>query len=113
MGSPSSGQLSDLLPPSSANAVHLPSSDAVVQAISARYRQDHTASWIGDSTLVSLNPNQVLPDDSDASQAEYEARSYLVAAPGAPAVQPHAFDLATRVYLVMRRTAQTQSIIHR
>lgn len=107
--------LTDLLPASSsATAVHLPSPDVLVALLAARYRQEHTSTYVGDSTLVVLNPLRTLSDVNEASKAEYEDRAYKVrGGAGGEEVQPHAYDLACRVYLVMRRTGETQGVVFR
>lgn len=107
--------LTDLLPPtSSANTVHLPSPDALVALLSSRLRQENTSTYIGDSTLVVLNPLRTLSVVNEASKAEYEDRAYKVrAGAGGEEVQPHAYELACRVYLLMRRTGETQGVVYR
>ncbi|BGP13252.1 hypothetical protein JCM10213_004978 [Rhodosporidiobolus nylandii] len=103
--------LTHLLPPS--NTVSVPSAESLVQLIAARYRQDCTATYVGDSNLVTLNPLEVKGDVSEASKAEYEDRAYrLRDGRGGDEVQPHAYDLACRVYYTMRRTRETQSVVY-
>lgn len=99
---------------STSTAVHLPSPDAIVALLAARYKQELTATWIGDSTLAVVNPLRVLSDVSEASKAEYEERCYDVrTGRGGETVQPHAFELACRVFLLMRRTGETKSVVFR
>ncbi|KAM0752541.1 glycosyltransferase family 2 protein [Meredithblackwellia eburnea MCA 4105] len=93
-------------------AVFIPAADSLAQTLTARYRKDLTATYVGDSNLVVLNPFEVLSDVSNASKAEYEDRAYaLREGKGGEDVQPHAYDLACRVYLLMNRTKQTQSVV--
>ncbi|BGP29363.1 hypothetical protein JCM10296v2_001102 [Rhodotorula toruloides] len=104
-------------PPQTATVVaaSIPSPDSLTHALAQRYRLDLAATWCGDSTLVALNPLEVKADVSEASKAEYEQRVY---APrdrqrsGGDDVQPHAYDLACRVYFAMRRTGESQSILY-
>ncbi|KAK4705525.1 chitin synthase, partial [Phenoliferia sp. Uapishka_3] len=93
-------------------ASHIPAPDAVAQVLAARYRNELTATYIGDSNLVVLNPQAVLSDVSEASKAEYEDRAYAVRdGKGGDIVQPHAYELACRAYLLMRRTQETQGVV--
>ncbi|GAA5863445.1 hypothetical protein JCM1840_007531 [Sporobolomyces johnsonii] len=106
--------LSHLVAPSGAApaTVAIPSVDALVQLLSQRLRQDLHSSYIGDSNLVVVNPLQVGADQSEASKAEYEDRAYRIRqGNGGEHVVPHAYDLACRVYLMMRRTGETQSVV--
>lgn len=106
--------LTSLVPNATTSAVHLPSADAIVSLLAARYKQEYTSTYIGDSTLVVVNPLRILADASDASKAEYEERAYnLRQGGGGEAVQPHAYDLACRVYLMMRRTGESQGVLFR
>ncbi|GAA6000854.1 hypothetical protein JCM10207_004691 [Rhodosporidiobolus poonsookiae] len=103
--------LTQLVPPSA--ALSIPSSEALVQLLAQRYRLDLAATYAGDSTLVTLNPFEVKGDVSEASKAEYEDRAYrLRPGKGGQHVQPHAYDLACRVYYTMRRTGESQSIAY-
>ncbi|GAA5897015.1 hypothetical protein JCM6882_007333 [Rhodosporidiobolus microsporus] len=105
--------LTQLLPASPAAHLSIPSVDSLVQLLAARYRRDLGATYVGDSTLVVLNPLETKADVSEASKAEYEDRAYrLRAGAGGEQVQPHAYDLACRVYYAMRRTAESQSIVY-
>ncbi|ORY88598.1 chitin synthase-domain-containing protein [Leucosporidium creatinivorum] len=105
--------LTSLLPFPVDNAtVQIPSPDAVVQLLTQRYRHDLTATYVGDSNLVVINPLKVLGDVSEASKGEFEDRAYTRReGKGGEEVQPHAYELACRVYLVMRRSQQTQSVV--
>ncbi|GAA5850842.1 hypothetical protein JCM8547_009103 [Rhodosporidiobolus lusitaniae] len=106
--------LTQLLPPSSSpSSVSIPSADALVQLLAARYRHDHCATYAGDATLVTVNPLEAKADLSEASKAEYEDRAYrLRDGRGGEDVQPHAYDLACRVYYAMRRTGESQSVVY-
>lgn len=107
--------LTSLIPSPADNAtVQIPSPDAVVQLLAQRYRHDLTATYVGDSKLVVINPLKVLGDVSEASKGEFEDRAYTRReGRGGEEVQPHAYELACRVYLVMRRSQQTQSVVFR
>ncbi|GAA5973732.1 hypothetical protein JCM11641_005107 [Rhodosporidiobolus odoratus] len=103
--------LTQLLNPSLSNT-QIPSPDSLTQALAQRYRQDLSATYAGNSTLVVINPLEVKGDVSEASKAEYEDRAYRSRdGSGGDDVQPHAYDLACRVYFAARRTGQSQSIV--
>ncbi|KAF8312672.1 chitin synthase [Clavulina sp. PMI_390] len=97
----------------SANRVY-PSDDAILDVLQARFRGELCWTWIRDSTLVSINPFRPLENVNDASKRAYEL-AYRDAAQeeAAPALQPHVYELAARVYLMMRRRKQSQSIVFR
>ena len=99
--------------PKAATAVAIPSADSLVHALAARYRLDLAHTYCGDSTLVTLNPNETKADVSEASKAEYEDRAYRRrTSAGGDDVHPHPYDLACRVYYTLRRTAESQSIVY-
>jgi chitin synthase len=97
----------------STNRVY-PSDDAIIDILQNRFRNELTWTWIRDSTLVSVNPQRALGNVNDASKRAYE-QAYRDAGQeeGTPALQPHVYELANRVYLMMRRRKQSQSVIFR
>lgn len=97
----------------STNRVY-PSDDAILDVLQARFRSDLSWTWIRDSTLVSINPFKPLENVNDASKRAYE-QAYRDAAQdqGAPSLEPHVYELAARVYLMMRRRQESQSVIFR
>lgn len=106
--------LTSILPTPSANSVSLPSIDSITHLVAQRLRHHLHSTYVGDSNLVVVNPLQVTADQSEASKAEYEDRAYRVRrGRGGEDTLPHAYDLACRAYLTMRRTGETQSIIYR
>lgn len=111
-----SGDLVDLVSTSTSATVH-PSDDTILSVLQARFRQDHPYSRIGTTNLVVVNPYKTLASVNDISAQEYEERSYKdtsLPLPGAPApLPPHIYDLAARIYLLMRRRNETQSVIFR
>ncbi|KAG0664380.1 hypothetical protein C6P46_001425 [Rhodotorula mucilaginosa] len=100
---------------SGTGVVAIPSPDSLTHAIAQRYRLDLTATYAGHATLVVVNPLEPKADMSEASKAEYEDRAYrLTPGTSGPAVDldPHAYDLACRVYLAARRSGHAQSITY-
>jgi len=113
----STGDLTDLVVASSSTATVYPSDDNVVAVLQSRFRSDLPFTRIGASTLVVVNPLKVLASINDASAQEYEERNYkdtsIPTADSPKALQPHLYDLACRVYLLMRRRKESQSVIFR
>lgn len=113
-----SGDLADLVA-SAANAavtVH-PSEDAILQVLQARFRADQPFTAVSASNLVVVNPYKALASTSDASAREYEERAYrdtsVPLQDGPRHLQPHVYDLAAKVYLMMRRRDESQAVIFR
>ncbi|GAA5924955.1 uncharacterized protein JCM15063_005776 [Sporobolomyces koalae] len=99
--------------PSSTASVAVPSHDSISHVVAQRLRHHLHSTYVGDSTLLVVNPLQVTADQSEASKAEYEDRAYRVRqGRGGELTLPHAYDLACRAYVAMRRTGETQSIVY-
>ncbi|KAI0940344.1 hypothetical protein AcV5_001478 [Taiwanofungus camphoratus] len=111
-----SGDLTDLVS-SSTSATVYPSDDSILSVLQARFRADLPYTRVGASNLVAVNPYKTLANINDASAKEYEERCYkdtsLPLPGGPPPLPPHLFDLAARVYLLMRRRNESQSLIFR
>lgn len=112
----SSGDLVDLVS-SSGSATVYPSDDAILAVLQARFRSDLPFSKINASNLVAINPYKALATTNEASATEYEERSYkdtsIAVAGSTQALQPHLYDLAAKVYLLMRRRNQPQAVVFR
>ena len=111
-----SGDLTDLVS-LSASATIYPTDDNVLTVLQARFRADLPFSTIGSSNLVVVNPLKQLASTNDINAKEYEERCYKdtsVPTAGSPkALQPHLYELAAKVYLLMRQRKQTQAVIFR
>jgi chitin synthase len=111
-----SGNLIDLVSTSTSATIH-PSDDTILSVLQARFRQDLAYSRVGDTNYVVINPYKTLANVNDLSAREYEERSYKdtsLPLPGAPPpLPPHLYDLAARMYLLMRRRNESQSLIFR
>lgn len=93
-----------------------PNDDAILSLLQSRFRADLPYTRINDTTLVVVNPLKALANTNDESAKDYEERSYKdVSTPGrnSPSIQPHPYDTAARMYLLMRRTGESQSVIFR
>ncbi|KAK0190305.1 glycosyltransferase family 2 protein [Armillaria mellea] len=111
-----SGDLVDLVS-SSGSATIYPSDDAILAVLQARFRADLPYTRVGASNLVVVNPYKTLANINDISAKEYEERCYkdtsLPMVDSPKPLQPHLYDLAARVYLVMRRRNEAQALLSR
>ena len=112
----SSGDLVDLISTSASTTVY-PTDDAILAVLNARFRSDNPYTRISTSNLVVVNPYKTLANINEVSAKDYEERCYKdtsLPLPGGPAPpSPHLYELAAKVYLVMRRRNQSQSVIFR
>jgi chitin synthase len=111
------GELSDLVHPPNAQVTVHPSDDQFLAVLQARFRQDQPYTRLSSSNLLVVNPYKALQDTNDASAAAYEERAYrdtTASYNGGPApLQPHPFDLAARMYLMLRRRNESQAVVFR
>ncbi|KAG7097579.1 hypothetical protein E1B28_004916 [Marasmius oreades] len=111
-----SGDLVDLVSSSGAATVY-PSDDSVLSVLQARFRADLPYTRIGATNLVVVNPYKTLASVNNASAKEYEERCYrdtnLPMVDSPKPLQPHLYDLAARIYLVMRRRNESQTVLAR
>ncbi|KAF9647836.1 P-loop containing nucleoside triphosphate hydrolase protein [Thelephora ganbajun] len=112
----SSGDLIDLVSTSASTTVY-PTDDAILAVLNARFRSDNPYTRISTSNLVVVNPYKTLANINEVTAKDYEERCYRdtsMPLPGGPAPpSPHLYELAAKVYLVMRRRNQPQSVIFR
>src|SRR5258708_39199449 len=111
-----SGHLVDLVSSTGSARVH-PTDDAVLAVLQARFRTDLPYSRIGATNIVAVNPFKTLANVKDANAKEYEERAYRdtslpMVDPSQP-LQPHLYEMAAQVYLLMRRRNESQSVITR
>lgn len=112
----SSGDLVDLVSSSGSVTIY-PSDDAILAVLQARFRADLPYTTIASTNLLVINPYKTLANVNDVSAKEYEERSYkdtslpLVDSPRP--LQPHLYDLAAKVYLLMRRRNESQAVVTR
>ncbi|KAF9443985.1 glycosyltransferase family 2 protein [Macrolepiota fuliginosa MF-IS2] len=111
-----SGDLTDLVS-SSAQATIYPNDDALLAVLQARFRADLPYSRIGTSNLVVVNPYKSLANVNDVSAREYEERCYkdtaLPVVDSPRPLQPHLYEQAAKVYLLMRRRQESQAVLAR
>ncbi|KAF7289054.1 Glycosyltransferase family 2 protein [Mycena chlorophos] len=111
-----SGDLLDLVS-SSGSATIYPNDDAVLSVLQARFRADLPFTRIGATHLLVVNPLKTLASVNDASAREYEERCYkdtsLPAIDSPKPLQPHVYELACRMYLLLRRRNESQLVVAR
>ncbi|EJU06309.1 hypothetical protein DACRYDRAFT_19523 [Dacryopinax primogenitus] len=107
--------LTELVSSTSSSKVY-PSEDAVVHALHTRFRADFPYTNLGSSSLIVVNPFKALASSSDATAKAYEEKSYNntdVQVDQNQVLQPHMYDMAARMYLMMRRRDESQSVVFR
>lgn len=111
-----SGDLVDLVSSSGSTTIY-PADDAVLAVLQARFRADLPYTRIGATNLVVVNPYKTLANVSDLSAMEYEEWCYKPTSPptadSLKQFQPHIYDLAAKVYLLMKRRNESQAILSR
>ncbi|KAJ7780186.1 glycosyltransferase family 2 protein [Mycena maculata] len=111
-----SGDLLDLVS-SSGSATIYPNDDAVLAVLHSRFRADLPYTRIASTHFLVVNPLKTLASVGDASAREYEERCYkdtsLPAIDSPKPLQPHVYELACRIYLLMRRRTESQLVIAR
>ena len=98
------------------SATVYPSDDAILAVLNTRFRSDLPYSRIGTTNLLVVNPYKTLANVNDISAREYEERCYKetsLSLASSRLLQPHLYELAAQIYLLMRRTKQSQSVITR
>lgn len=110
-----SGDLVDLVSSSSSATIY-PNDDAIVTVLNTRFRADLPYTRIATTNLLVVNPYKTLANVNDLSAKEYEERCYKdTSLPVASSrlLQPHIYEFAAQMYLLMRRRNQSQSVITR
>lgn len=110
-----SGDLVHLVSTSQSATVY-PSDDAILAVLNTRFRSDLPYSRIGTTNLLVVNPYKALANANDINAREYEERCYKetrLSLASSRLLQPHPYELAAQIYLLMRRTKQSQSVIAR
>lgn len=88
-----------------------PTEEAISNFLANRYKRNLPYTQLGYSNLIVVNPYQPLELLNDATLRSYAEIGYKDLSEQKPALQPHVYELATRVYFHMRRTGEDQSII--
>ncbi|KAG8855852.1 hypothetical protein FRB96_006674 [Tulasnella sp. 330] len=104
--------LTDLVQASGSSTVY-PTEDTLLSLLNARFRLDLPYTFIASSNLLAINPLKSLASSNDASAADYEEKTYRDVTDTPSTLPPHLYELASRAYLVMRRTSQSQTVVFR
>jgi chitin synthase len=111
-----SGDLVDLVS-SSGSATVYPTEETLLAVLQARFRTDLPYTRIGTSNIVAINPYKTLANVNESSAKEYEERCYkdtsLPMVDSAKPLQPHIYDFAAKVYMLMRRKEESQAVMFR
>ncbi|KAI7891847.1 chitin synthase [Mucor mucedo] len=89
----------------------VPTEDTISNLLANRYKRNLPYTQLGYSNLVVVNPYQHLELLNDATLKSYAEIGYKDLSEGKQSLQPHVYELATRVYFHMRRTGEDQSVI--
>ncbi|OJA16306.1 hypothetical protein AZE42_03378 [Rhizopogon vesiculosus] len=106
----SSGELTDLVSSSTPTT-----DDSILAVLSARFRADLPYTSIRSTNLVVVNPYKALTIVDDSNAKEYEERCYkdTKLADSRSPPQPHLYELAAKIYLLMRRRNESQAVVTR
>jgi len=110
--------LTQLVSSSNGTTVH-PTPDALLNALQSRFRSDQPFTRLGQTGLVVVNPWKMLGSYNEASKTEYRKKGwddYTASASNFTnngKLEPHIYEMATRVYTVLRRTKENQVVIAR
>ncbi len=118
VNSPSSTSITSLtsltsLITSTANSKTHPSPDLLLQTLHSRSRSDLPYTYVGDTTLIVVNPLRALASGSDESAKAYAERTKEVRVEEREVGQPHVYELAGRVWGLMRRRREDQVVVFR
>jgi chitin synthase len=111
----------------------LPSDDTILSTLQSRSRSDLPYTYLGAKTLILVNPLRTLGNLSDSSALDYVGKytqgvSSTAVLPGGKkggkgkgkedglvlgVEQPHVYDLAGRVWTMMRRRREHQAVVFR
>lgn len=112
MGSRSGLDIHDLtaLVTSTEGSTVYPNEEIILAVLQTRFRADEPYVRIAGTTLLVVNPLKSLASVNDLSAAEY---AKLARAVEQPHLQPHVYELAARVYAMMKRAGNPQSVVFR
>ncbi|CAO0798756.1 unnamed protein product [Mucor circinelloides] len=94
------------------NDTNVTGQEAIVRLLQSRFKVDQPYTQLGDHRLVVVNPFKPLDLLNDATLQAYGQHGYKDISPDRFASpEPHVYDMATRVYLLMRRRSENQAVI--
>lgn len=92
---------------------------SIIGLLQSRLKADQPYTQLGHHRLVVVNPYKSLELLNDATLEAYGQHGYKDISPDAlfssndDTPEPHVYDMATRVYLLMRRRSENQAIVLR
>lgn len=101
------------------NLIHLSDNieeEAIVRLLQSRSKVDQPYTQLGNHRLVVVNPHKSLELLNDATLEAYGQHGYKdISTEGIASntPEPHVYEMATRIYLLMRRRAENQTIVLR
>ncbi|CAH7686592.1 chitin synthase-domain-containing protein [Phakopsora pachyrhizi] len=101
--------LTQILSQSSSAIVSVPSEESIISILHSRHRSEINDIYIGQSTLLHLNPLRPTEDLNDQSAQAY-LDAFLSLDPSS--ARPHLYHLASKVFYIMQRTGKTQAVIY-
>ncbi|KAI9474094.1 MAG: chitin synthase [Benjaminiella poitrasii] len=86
--------------------------DAVLQLLHNRYKADQPYTQLSNHRLIVVNPLKPLELLNDATLEAYGQHGYkTISSESLGILEPHVYEMATKVYLLMRRRSENQSIL--
>jgi chitin synthase len=98
---------------STATSTTHPTPDVLLTTLQSRSRLDLPYTWIGDSTLLVVNPLRGLGSASDESAKAYAERTKATDGGDDERGQPHLYELAGRVWRMMKRCGEDTVVVYR
>lgn len=90
------------------------SQEAITQLLQSRFKADQPYTQLGDHRLIVVNPLKPLDLLNDATLEAYGQHGYKDISPDQFIMpEPHVYEMATRVYSLMRRRGENQAVILR
>ncbi|TIC40573.1 hypothetical protein E3Q08_03710, partial [Wallemia mellicola] len=86
-----------------------PNTDDIISLLQSRFRLDLPFIKLGSSSFITINPLKHLQSYNAESQREYKDLTYD---PSTSILQPHPYDLSSRILLSLKRKSVSQAVIY-
>jgi chitin synthase len=88
--------------------------DATLRLLQSRFKTDQPYTQLGQHRLIVVNPFKPLELLNDATLEAYSQHGYKDISPDRfTSPEPHVYDMAAKMYLLMRRRSENQAILLR
>jgi chitin synthase len=88
--------------------------ESILQLLQTRFKADQPYTQLGSNRLIVVNPQKPLELLNDTTLETYGQHGYKDLQPeNLRSLEPHVYDMATQVYLLMRRRGEAQTILLR